>query len=61
MRFRATMLVHVPYAYTLVIGAAGHGFRVSGDNNLPDPLLMSMIGTCIEAGTNLPKLKGSIS
>lgn len=55
------LFVHLPYADTLVIWATGHEFVISGDNNRPDPLLVSVVSPGVEPSTDFPEFDSFIA
>jgi hypothetical protein len=53
-------LFHIPDTDTLIIGTTGHKLAIITDNQIPNPLLMSLKGAFIEPRANFPKFNGHI-
>lgn len=54
------LLIHLPHTDTLIIGTTGHYLTITRHHNIPNPLLMPMIGPGIEPSAYLPQLNGLI-
>jgi hypothetical protein len=55
------LLIYLPNTNGLVIRATDHQFVISCHKDISDPLLMAMVGPCIESGGYFPELDGLVS
>lgn len=56
-----SLLVGLPYAYTLVIRAAGHEFIVIANDYISDPLFVSVVGSRVKTSADFPQLDRFVS